>query len=151
MDAKYYAHQPGGRNSRLDEMQAAVLRLKLARLDGWNARRRSIAARYSAEIVNAQVTCPPVRVTDDYVAHLYVIRSARRDALKAHLATRGVPSDIHYPVVDYQQPAIAHLCRRASSPLAEAACREVLTLPCFPEMTDDETSMVVNAVNDWSE
>ena len=146
---KYHALEPGGRNSRLDEMQAAVLRVKLARLDGWNARRRSIAARYSAEIANPGVTCPAERTTDDYVAHLYVVRSARREELRAHLAARRVPSDIHYPVPDYRQPAIAHLFRDVSNPAAEAACREVLTLPCFPEMTEDEVSMVIAAVNDW--
>jgi dTDP-4-amino-4,6-dideoxygalactose transaminase len=130
-------------------MQAAVLRVKLERLDDWNARRRSIATRYSAEIANPRVTCPPRRTTDDYVAHLYVVRSAMREQLRAHLSARRVPSDIHYPLPDYAQPAIAHLFPDASNPIAEAACREVVTLPCFPEMTDDEVAMVIAAVNDW--
>jgi len=146
---KYHAVEPGGRNSRLDEMQAAVLRTKLTRLDDWNARRRSIAARYSTEIANPRVTCPAARTTDDYVAHLYVVRSAMRDGLRAHLAARHVPSDIHYPFPDYKQPAVADLFRDVVNRHAEAACREVLTLPCFPEMTDDEVSMVVAAVNEW--
>jgi len=146
---KYQAVESGGRNSRLDEIQAAVLRVKLERLDGWNARRRSIAARYSAEIANPRVTCPPRRTTDDYVAHLYVVRSAMREQLRAHLSARRVPTDIHYPVPDYAQAAIAHLFPDVSNPIAEAACSEVVTLPCFPEMTDDEVSMVIAAVNDW--
>ena len=148
---KYVAIEAGGRNSRLDELQAAVLRAKLPRLDAWNERRRAIAARYSTEIANPNVRCPPPRTSNDYVAHLYVIRSAMRARLRAHLAARHVPSDIHYPVPDYAQPAIAHRIGGIPCPVTDAACREVVTLPCFPEMTDDEVSTVIGAVNMWIE
>jgi dTDP-3-amino-2,3,6-trideoxy-4-keto-D-glucose/dTDP-3-amino-3,4,6-trideoxy-alpha-D-glucose/dTDP-2,6-dideoxy-D-kanosamine transaminase len=145
---KYRSSVPGGRNSRLDEMQAAVLRVKLPRLDGWNRARRSIAARFSAEINNPKVACP--RVPDEnYVAHLYVIQAEDRDGLKAHLSARGVASDIHYPVPDFRQPAIAKFFPDVVNPVAEASCRKVLTLPCFPEMTDAEVSFVISAVNAW--
>jgi dTDP-4-amino-4,6-dideoxygalactose transaminase len=148
---KYHATTPGGRNSRLDELQAAVLRVKLPHLDAWNERRRAIAARYSAQIDNRRIRCPPRSTGSEYVAHLYVVRSAMRAQLAAHLAARKVPCDIHYPVPDYAQPALARCGNVESLAVTDAACREVLTLPCFPEMTDDEVSAVVDAVNTWTD
>jgi dTDP-4-amino-4,6-dideoxygalactose transaminase len=145
---KYVSSRPGGRNSRLDEMQAAVLRAKLPRLDKWNQRRRSIASRYSMEIQQPKLRCPRVE-GDNYVAHLYVVRTTDRHGLRSHLSSCGVPSDIHYPVPDYRQPSIADRFGQVSLPVTEAACQEVLTLPCFPEMTDDEVSAVIASVNSW--
>jgi len=147
---KYHATVSGGRNSRLDELQAAVLRVKLPHLDAWNERRRAIAARYSREIDNPGVRCPALCTGSEYVAHLYVVRSAMRARLQAHLAARQVPCEIHYPVSDDAQPAVAQRGRGAPLPVTDAACREVLTLPCFPEMTHDEVSAVVAAVNTWT-
>jgi dTDP-4-amino-4,6-dideoxygalactose transaminase len=142
---KYTVVRPGGRNSRLDEMQAAVLRVKLPHLDAWNARRRAIAARYSDEIAHAAVTCPPTG-GEDYVAHLYVVAADDRDGLRTHLLASGIATDIHYPVPDHHQPAfITH----AHLPSTESAAGRILTLPCFPEMTENEVSRVVTAVNGW--
>lgn len=127
--SKYTAEIPGGRNSRLDELQAAILRLKLPLLDGWNARRCAIAAAYGLA----------PRGGPDDVVHLYVIRCAGRDRLRAALRERGVGAEVHYPLPDYRQPAVA---LEAVLPHTERCCREVLTLPCFPEMTDEEVHRV---------
>lgn len=145
---KYHASLPGGRNSRLDEMQAAMLRAMLPRLDQWNARRREIAARYSGGIRHPKITVPAIH-GDDYVAHLYVIRTPKRDRLKQYLADASIPSDVHYPVPDYAQQACRHLFGNVSLPITEQACSEVLTLPCFPEMADDEVDFVIARVNSW--
>jgi dTDP-4-amino-4,6-dideoxygalactose transaminase len=145
---KYVATRAHGRNSRLDEMQAAVLRAKLPHLDGWNRRRREIAGRYSQEIRHSGVRCP-TPAGEDHVAHLYVVRTADRNGFRTHLAQRGVPSDIHYPVPDYRQPSIAGHFTEVSLARTEAACDQVVTLPCFPEMSDDEVAAVVSAVNAW--
>lgn len=145
---KYHANLPGGRNSRLDEMQAAVLRVMLPLLDRWNERRREIATRYTEKITHPAVIAPAVHA-EEYVAHLYVIRTARRDSLKQHLAEAGIPSDIHYPVPDYAQTSCRHLFAGIDRPLTSQACAEVLTLPCFPEMSDDEADMVIDRINSW--
>jgi len=83
------------------------------------------------------------------VAHLYVVRTADRQALQDHLRRRGIATDVHYPLLDYRQPAFAADGAEFSNPVAERACREVLTLPCFPEMSDEEADAVVDAVNAW--
>jgi len=145
---KYSVALAGGRNSRLDEMQAAILRVKLPLLNQWNARRRDIAARYSQGINHPKIIAQQVHGTD-YVGHLYVIRSAERDRLKQHLADAGIPSDVHYPVPDYAQAAYRHLYPDTHLPVTDRACAEVLTLPCFPEMTDAEVDAIIARVNAW--
>ncbi len=145
---KYRIELAGGRNSRLDEIQAAVLRAKLPKLDGWNERRRRIAQQLSDGIRHPKLRCPR-HFGEDYVAHLYVVRTAERGSLQAHLRARGIASDVHYPLLDYQQPAFGAGSDGHRNPVAERACGEVLTLPCFPEMTDDEAAAIVDAVNAW--
>lgn len=145
---KYHADIAGGRNSRLDEIQAAVLRVMLPMLDQWNMRRREIAARYTEKIANPAVITPAIHA-EEYVAHLYVIRAARRDSLKQHLVEAGIPSDIHYPVPDYLQTSCHHLFEGIDKPVTSQACREVLTLPCFPEMSNGEIDMVIDRINSW--
>jgi dTDP-3-amino-2,3,6-trideoxy-4-keto-D-glucose/dTDP-3-amino-3,4,6-trideoxy-alpha-D-glucose/dTDP-2,6-dideoxy-D-kanosamine transaminase len=139
---KYECGATGGRNSRLDEMQAAILCAKLPYLDRWNARRREIAALYSELLRGSGVQLPPSRGDHD-VAHLYVIRTPHRDRLRAHLAAQGIAAEVHYPIPDHRQD-----CYRAEAdlPQTEAACAQVLTLPCFPEMRDDEVARVAKAV-----
>lgn len=146
--AKYCNRLAGGRNSRLDELQAAFLREMLPLLDGWNARRLAIANRYSAQIRHRKISVPPVR-GGDYVAHLYVIRSTERAVLQRHLAAQGVGSDIHYPTADYRQPLFAERFQDVHLASTEAACEQVLTLPCFPELSDAEVARVVDACNQW--
>jgi dTDP-4-amino-4,6-dideoxygalactose transaminase len=145
---KYHADLAGGCNSRMDEIQAAVLRTKLPLLDGWNARRREIAARYTEKIANHAVITPTIH-TEDSVAHLYVIRSSKRDSLKQHLAQANIPSDIHYPIPDYLQTSCRHLFEGIDKQVTLRACSEVLTLPCFPEMSDNEVDAVIDRINSW--
>ena len=135
-----------GRNSRMDEMQAAILRAKLPHLDGWNARRREIAATYSAALAANGVECPR-DFSENYVAHLYVVRSQARDRVRAALEARGIATDIHYPVPDHlQQAARGTTAAAAQLPATEQAAREILTLPCYAELKDEEISAVVGAL-----
>jgi len=101
---KYHVTTPGGRNSRLDEMQAAILRLKLPKLDGWNAERRSIAQRYCNSFLGLPVKLP-CSTGVDFVSHLFVLRVAKRDSFIAYLKQHGVATDVHYPVPDHRQQA----------------------------------------------
>jgi dTDP-3-amino-2,3,6-trideoxy-4-keto-D-glucose/dTDP-3-amino-3,4,6-trideoxy-alpha-D-glucose/dTDP-2,6-dideoxy-D-kanosamine transaminase len=144
--AKYQVAQPGGRNSRLDEIQAAVLRAKLPYLDSWNNRRREIAARYSHKIDQTRFGVPS-KYGPEYVAHLYVITSGHRDALRNRLTAAGISSDIHYPVPDHRQ--LPEDAESISLPRTERLARTVLTLPCFPELTDNEVDYVIEVVNSW--
>ncbi|SDG47081.1 DegT/DnrJ/EryC1/StrS family aminotransferase [Dyella sp. 333MFSha] len=146
--AKYRNELRGGRNSRLDEIQAAFLRVMLPLLDGWNTRRREIANRYSREIHNERVCVPPTSGTD-FVAHLYVIRTEHRSDLQEHLSKASVSSEVHYPLPDYRQPLFGDRFASISLPITEACCASVMTLPCFPELSDDEVSRVIEACNQW--
>jgi len=142
---KYEAERPHGRNSRLDELQAAVLRVKLPRLDGWNVRRREIVGRYRAA-AGIAVTVP--NAGTDHAAHLCVVRSPKREALRAFLAARGIATDIHFPIPDHCQQALAGIVPAdLSLPHTEAAAEEVLSLPCFPEMTGEEVARVCDALS----
>ena len=143
-----YVSEAYGRNSRLDEIQAAVLRAKLPRLDGWNARRREIVAAYRDAARDSLVYPDPAG--RDYVGHLCVVRSSGRDALRVHLERCGIRTDIHYPVPDHWQPAMRdHLGDQIPLPQTEAAAAEVLTLPCFPELTGGEIARVCAALAEF--
>ena len=146
-DRKYRVSRTGGRNSRLDELQAALLLGKLPHLDRWNEDRRRIARRYSEEIRNPRVQCPSDFGADN-VAHLFVLRSEDRDGFRQHLEAHGIGSDIHYPIPDHRQPAYAtpHL---EGLPQTERLAGEIVTIPCFTEMEEAEISQVIAAVNGW--
>lgn len=144
--AKYTNTHVGGRNSRLDEIQARMLLTMLPLLDGWNARRRDIANRYSNEIRNAAIAVP-AQAEEEYVAHLYVAYCDRRDALRAHLESLGVQTDIHYPVPDHRQPCHQGAYDHVHLPVTEKLATTALTLPCFPELTDEEVERVIDACN----
>lgn len=143
---KYHSVLPGGRNSRLDELQARILMLQLPLLDAWNARRRDIAARYAEGIRHAEIRVP-ARGGGDDVVHLFVVRCDRRDALRGHLAAAGIGCDVHYPVPDHRQPVLAAAHAGTRLPVTEAEAATVLSLPCFPELEDAEVSAVVDACN----
>jgi dTDP-4-amino-4,6-dideoxygalactose transaminase len=145
---KYRSAEPGGRNSRLDEMQAAILRAKLPHLDGWNERRRATAARYSSAFENLPLRAPCMP-DESYVAHLYVIRTPDRVLIRDGLKAAGIATDVHYPIPDYRQASVAPQLQGAMPqlPLTEQCCDHVLTLPCFPEMTDAEVDTVIQAVH----
>jgi dTDP-4-amino-4,6-dideoxygalactose transaminase len=145
--SKYHAVDPGGRNSRLDELQAAVLRAKLPSLDRWNARRRQIAALYADRIRNPRVRCPSPE-GESHVAHLYVVVTDDRDDLRRHLAASGIACEVHYPVPDHLQTMLAGR-PRPSLPVTESLCRKVLTLPCYPELSDEEVLRICERVDAW--
>ncbi len=138
-----------GENSRLDEMQAAVLRVKLRHLDDGNARRRAAAARYDRLLAGAPVVRPQVRPEAAPVFHQYVVRSDRRDDLRAHLQGAGIGTLIHYPVPVHRQPAYARFAAHAALPETEAAAREVLSLPLYPEIPDADLGRVAAALHAW--
>jgi dTDP-4-amino-4,6-dideoxygalactose transaminase len=144
---KYQVSRTGGRNSRLDDLQAALLLAKLPQLDRWNDERRAIARRYANEIRHPRVECPRDFGTDN-VAHLFVVRCEDRDGLGRHLESRDVSSDIHYPIPDHRQPAYSALSA-VELPETERLAKEILTIPCFPEMEEEEISRVIDAVNGW--
>jgi len=143
-----YASDIKGLNSRLDEMQAAILRVKLRHLDVWNAARRERAALYT-ELLRT-VTPPREMAYGQAVYHLYVIQSARRDALIAHLKARGIGTAIQYPFAIHQQAAYANLgYRDADLPVASRLAREILSLPLYPELSLDDVHVVAAAVNEF--
>jgi len=145
---KYRILRDGGRNSRLDEMQAAVLRARLPYLDAWNIRRREVAKRYSAGIRHPGVTTPHVGDEDD-VAHLYVVRCTRRDELRQYLTAAGIGTEVHYPLPDYRQPAMEKRKDWPSLERTESFAASVLTLPLFSAITDDEVDFVIETINGW--
>ncbi len=147
-DRKYHSIQLGGRNSRLDELQAAVLRVKLPHLDQWNGLRRDIATQYHAGVKNPNVVMPSPPDERD-VCHLFVLRTATRGSLSTYLAELGIGSDVHYPLPDYAQPSLSGVLPQFSLPKTEEACAKVMTIPCFPGMRADEVENVIQALNSW--
>lgn len=145
---KYTNGISGGRNSRLDEIQASMLLLMLPHLDAWNSRRRDVAARYSKEIVNPRIRTHQCG-GEGYVAHLYVVRSEEREQLKQHLTVAGVQTDVHYPLPDYRQPCHNGRFDDVTLPVTEKEAATVLTLPCFPELSDTEVDRVIAACNSF--
>jgi dTDP-4-amino-4,6-dideoxygalactose transaminase len=143
-----YRHEVLGVNSRLDEMQAALLRVGLAHLPEWTARRRQIAALYLSELAGAGVGLPQEQPYAEAVYHLFVIRHPRRDALMAALKERGVGTLIHYPIPLHLQPAFPESGRPGDFPVAERAADEILSLPIYPEMTDAQVKTVAVAVRE---
>jgi len=143
---KYTTVDLGGRNSRLDEIQAAALRVRLPHLDAENAARRRIARRYLDGIRNAAITLPSRGDLDD-IFHLFVVRCAQRTTLRAALSQAGIASDVHFPIPDHRQPALAARYPGLSLPETERAADEVLSLPCHPFLTDAETALVIDCCN----
>jgi dTDP-4-amino-4,6-dideoxygalactose transaminase len=143
-----YYHPIVGYNARLDEIQAAVLRIKLKRLEAWNARRRAVARLYTSLFRNAGVITPE-DPGDRHVWHIYAIRvpAPRRDALKDFLAERGIGTGIHYPVPIHLQDAAQFLgYRKGELPVTERVAGEVLSLPMYPELTDEQVGYVADSV-----
>jgi dTDP-4-amino-4,6-dideoxygalactose transaminase len=147
-----YVHEVVGYNSRLDGLQAALLRVKLRYLDRWNARRQSLAAAYRGALAGVPVIeLPAVAAEREHVYHLFVVRCTRRGELQADLAAHGITATVHYPVPLHLQPAFADFGYRAGDcPAAEAAAREVLGLPLYPELTDEGLAKVCAAVRAWA-
>ena len=146
-----YISDTTGMNSRLDELQAAILRVKLPHLRTDNQRRRDLATLYAMHAANSAITLPPVRSGAEHVYHQYVVRSPQRDALMAALKTNGVPTAIHYPQPVHTQPAYLGRIATGAGGLAESerACREVLSLPMHPQLTDDAVIFAAQKISEW--
>lgn len=148
-EQKRFVHVIRGRNSRLDALQAAVLAAKLPRLESRNERRRALARRYSEAFAETDLVLPTEASGRYHVYHLYVVRSADRDGFRGRLEGRGVQTAVHYPLPVHLQPAYRDLGRRdASLSVAEALATEIVSLPLYPELTDEEVSWCIEAVLD---
>ena len=144
-ERRYY-HEEVGMNSRLDELQAAILRVKFERLEEWNQARRRHAAHYDGTL-DAAVRVPAAAPEGSHIYHQYVIRVHNRDELRRSLAERGIETAIYYPLALHLQTCFAYLGHKAGDfPEAEAAAREVLSLPMYPELTDEAREYVAGAV-----
>lgn len=146
--SKKYYHDCIGYNSRLDEIQAAILRVKLKYLDGWNDKRRKHAKLYNELLENVSGIETPIE--KDYVKHvyhLYVIRCKDRDELQQYLSSKGVSTGIHYPIPVHLQKAYEHLeYKHGNFPITEKFSKEILSLPMFPELTENEIEVVVGLI-----
>lgn len=149
-----YSYEAVGMNSRLDSLQAAILRVKLRYLPTWTAARQRNARRYRTmfreNCLDRYIQMPEEEPRRNHVYNQFVIRTPERDALRRHLQSAGIPTEIYYPFPLHLEPAFAHLgYTKGDFPQAEAACREVLALPIFAELTEGDQASVVAAVADF--
>jgi len=134
-------------NRRLDTIQAAALRIKLRRLDTWNANRASIADMYRAGLAGSPLELPAREESGRHVYHLFVVQSDQRDQLRAHLSDSGIETGIHYPIPLHLQPALQELGHAAGDfPNAERLASRSLSLPMFPEMSAQDLDVVMTAI-----
>ena len=143
-----YHHDAIGYNSRLDELQAVILRVKLKRIDTYNRERRRVAHRYSAALAPLGITPPMEDGIGNHVYHQYTLLSDRRDAIMAKLGERQIASAIYYPIPLHKQNVFAAACAGLSLPVSEGIAARCLSLPIFPEMTDAQVDEVLAAVRD---
>jgi dTDP-4-amino-4,6-dideoxygalactose transaminase len=144
-----YVHESDGYNSRLDTIQAAVLRVKLRRLEGWNARRRELAALYRELLADADVLLPAEMRGVEHVWHLFVIRHPERDRLIADLHARGIGAGVHYPIPIHEQAPYAGIRTVPdNAPVSTLLSRQILSLPLYPEMTEAQVAEVADAVRE---
>ncbi|AWR87375.1 DegT/DnrJ/EryC1/StrS family aminotransferase [Meiothermus taiwanensis] len=146
---RYHHVRPAGYTSRLDSLQAAILRVKLPHLETWNARRRQIAQVYNEHLKNHLQT-PREMPYALHVYHQYTVRHPERDRLAAHLKQQGIGSSVHYPLPAHLQPAYRDLAPEGSLPAAEAAAREVLSLPMHPFLQEAQLEAVIQAVQSYA-
>ncbi len=146
-----YVHEIEGINSRLDGIQAAVLQVKLRHIDDWNKARNRHALQYNRLLAGlADVACPKLRPDTHHIFHLYVIRASRRDELAAFLKARGISTGIHYPTALPFMPAYRYLGHRPEDfPRAYACQGEILSLPMYPELEDEQIAHVAEAIRDF--
>ncbi len=143
-----YVSKVHGMNSRLDELQAAILRVKLGHLDEWTAARRQVAAHY-AEMLPKGVVQPVEGPDSEHVYHLYVVRIANRDTVRQRLADSGIGTGVHYPVPIHLQEAYCHAGKPAISlPVTESTAREIVSLPMYPRMAQSQVERVAHAMRD---
>lgn len=146
--ADRYQHVTFGLNSRLDELQAAILAVKLPHLERWNDQRRAWAARYRERLAGLPLVMPPPDAADERsIHHLFVVRVAERDAFREQLRAQGIATEVHYPVPIHRQPAYAALGQAEGSfPVAEARAKQIVSLPLYAELTEAQFERVVAAV-----
>ena len=145
-----YEHFVEGYNYRLDTLQASILRAKLPCLQTWNSNRKAIACRYNEGFAGLPLGIPYEREAEGHVYHLYVITTSQREALKAHLAMRGISTGIHYPIPLHLQKAYSRLgYSEGDFSITEKSSREVLSLPIFPEMTEKQTEYVIAVAREF--
>jgi len=142
-----YQHLEFGVNSRLDDLQAAILRTRLTMLAAWTTRRRALASAYRAGLAGAPVTVPP-ECDPGHVYHLFTVLTPHRDAFQSHLAARGIGTLVHYPIPLPQQPALAAYAG-AEWPVATRIAREVCSLPLHPHLSDRDQALVIEAVREF--
>jgi dTDP-4-amino-4,6-dideoxygalactose transaminase len=143
---KKYEHDFVGVNSRLDEIQAACLRVKLKHLDRWNQGRRQIASLYATLLKNIPVITPGQSEFAEHVYHLYVIRSEHRDSLQEKLSKKNIHTQIHYPIPVHKQKAYQELGFNVTLPVTEQICKEILSLPMHPFLKKNDVHTVVEAI-----
>ena len=144
-----YIHAEKGTNSRLDEIQAAILRVKLKHLDKYNERRRSLANIYKKELKN--IITPKEMGYANHVYHLYVIRTQNRDQLMHYLREHGVGTQIHYPIPAHMQEAYQNLeIKEGSFPISESYSKEIVSLPLFPELSEEQVLHITKLINEFS-
>jgi dTDP-3-amino-2,3,6-trideoxy-4-keto-D-glucose/dTDP-3-amino-3,4,6-trideoxy-alpha-D-glucose/dTDP-2,6-dideoxy-D-kanosamine transaminase len=148
---RFVSTPPLGRNSRLDEIQAAVLLVKLQHLPEWNAERRAVIARYGERLAEHGLLLPRIS-GQDHAAHLCVVRTEVRDQLQKHLRQHGIDAAVHYPLPDYRQPSIVAIIGEGEAlPETEAATARILSLPCFSGISEPEMEAVIAAVQSADE
>src|SRR3989440_6358004 len=142
-----YTHELIGVNARMDELQAAILNVKMAYLDTWNAQRQAHAQSYSERLQGVVEQVPVVRPWASHVFYVYVVQVSERDRFRKSLEQAGVATGIHYPIPIHLQPACQHYgYTRGMLPITEASCERIVSLPMYPEMTEQQVEMVVDAV-----
>lgn len=143
-----YQHEVKGYNRRLDTLQAAVLGVKLPHLDGWNANRRRVAAEYEQLLAGLPIVTPQTLAEVEPVYHLYVVRVQKRDELQQYLAQHGIATGMHYPTPIHLQPAYADLGYHLGDfPSTEVLAHDILSLPMFPELTNEEVRYIVDTIS----
>jgi dTDP-4-amino-4,6-dideoxygalactose transaminase len=145
-----YISEMAGINSRLDELQAAILRVKLPYLEQENERRCEVARIYKENLSNTPLILPQCLPANKHVYHQYVVRTYKRDSLKAHLQKRGIGTLVHYPVPIHLQPAYLNICKvHDKLPITEQVASEILSLPIFPELSDEEIKSIIESIQVW--
>ena len=146
--SKKYVYQHKGINSRMSELQAAVLNVKLKQLDTNNIKRNQLAQNYSQHIHNSHIIKPTICNEGEHVFHLYVIRCQNRDSLQAYLTKSGIQTQIHYPIPIHKQEAYKEYSK-LSLPISEQLQNEILSLPLYPTLKEDEINYIIESLNNW--
>ena len=146
-----YIHEEIGYNSRLDSLQAAILRIKLKKLDGWLEGRRAIAGNYDEELADAGIVTPKVSEGNEHTYHQYTIFTENRDEMLDHLNSKGIAARVYYPVPLHLQPCYKDLGRSIGSlPISEKAAESVLSLPVYPELSKEQVAYIIKTIKDFA-